>query len=121
MSANAAASSLMRSTIGPILSNPESRAFFRQLVEEGIAVARASGNPISEGFADESMAFFATLPPALRSSMAEDLERGRRLELPWLSGRIHLLGLEHNVPTPAHTAAYRALILHANGSGETGA
>ena len=73
MSANAAASSLMRSTLGPILSNPESRAFFRQLVEEGIAVARATGNPIGEGFADEFMTFFATLPPALRSSMAEDL------------------------------------------------
>ena len=97
MSANAAASSLMRSTIGPILSNPESRAFFRQLVEEGIAVARATGNPIGEGFADESMTFFAR-SLGLRSSMAEDLERGRRLELPWL-GRTSA-GLDATFPRP---------------------
>jgi 2-dehydropantoate 2-reductase len=56
-------------------------------------------------------------PPAQRSSMATDLEHGRRLELEWVSGRMHALGLKHGVPTPAHTAAYRALILHAGGKG----
>jgi 2-dehydropantoate 2-reductase len=118
MSANAAAQSLMRSTIGPILANPESRAFMRQLVEEGVAVAAATGNPVRYDFADETMAFFDTFPPTQRASMAEDLERGRRLELLWLSGRVHALGIEHNISTPAHTAAYRSLSLHAEGAGE---
>jgi 2-dehydropantoate 2-reductase len=64
------------------------------------------------------MSFYDTFPPEQRSSMAEDLDRGRRLELPWLSGRIHALGLRHAVPTPAHTAAYRGLILHADNVGK---
>jgi 2-dehydropantoate 2-reductase len=116
MSANSASGSLLRSTIGPILAHPETRAFFRQLVDEAIAIAAATGNPLDRDFGEETMAFFASLPPTLRSSMAEDLERGRRLELPWLSGRIHALGIEHGVSTPAHTAAYRGLILYADGN-----
>ena len=116
MSANSAATSLMRSSLGPILANPESRAFMRQLVEEGTAVAAATGNPVRLDFVDETMAFLNTFPPTQRSSMAEDLERGRRLELLWLSGRVHTLGIEHNISTPAHTAAYRCLRLHADGA-----
>ncbi|MBC7939754.1 MAG: 2-dehydropantoate 2-reductase, partial [Chitinophagaceae bacterium] len=50
-----------------------------------------------------------------RSSMAEDLERGNRLELHWLSGRVHALGAELGVPTPAHTAVYRGLVLYEGG------
>ena len=117
MSANAASTSLLRSTLGPILAHPELRALVRQLVEEGIAIAAATGHPLSGDFADDTMTFCGSFPPTQRSSMAEDLERARRLELPWLSGRIHALGIEHSIPTPAHTAAYRALSLHANGVG----
>jgi 2-dehydropantoate 2-reductase len=47
--------------------------------------------------------------------MAEDLEHGRRLELPWLSGRVHELGFKHGVPTPAHTTAWQALSLYVDG------
>ena len=34
--------------------------------------------------------------------MLEDLERGRPLELPWLSGAVARLGKEADVPTPTH-------------------
>lgn len=115
VSAFSAATTLMRSTVGPIRSNPESRAFLRQLVEDGAAVAAATGNDFGPALADEMLAFYDTFPAEQRSSMSEDLSKGHRLELPWLSGRIHDLGLQHGIPTPAHTAAYRALILHANG------
>jgi 2-dehydropantoate 2-reductase len=33
--------------------------------------------------------------------------------LPWLSGRMHQLGLQLGVPTPAHSAVYRGLVLKA--------
>jgi 2-dehydropantoate 2-reductase len=52
--------------------------------------------------------------------MAEDLERGKPLELQWLSGRIHGLGQAHGVATPAHSAVYRALVLYENGSPRRG-
>lgn len=115
MSSFAAATTLMRSTAGPIRSNPESRALLKQLLDDGAAVAAATGNDVGAGFTDEMLTFYDTFPAEQRSSMSEDIEKGRPLELPWLSGRIHALGLEYGVPTPAHTAAYRGLILHANG------
>jgi 2-dehydropantoate 2-reductase len=113
------ASTLMRSRLGPIMQHSETRAFLRQLVEEGIAIAVASGCNLDVAFADATMAFSASFPPGVRSSMAEDLERGKRLELNWLSGRLHALGITHGVPTPAHSAVYRGLALYANGVAPT--
>jgi len=115
LSAFSAATSLMRSTCGPILGNPDSRALIRQLLDETIAVAAATGNPVRAGFADETMTFFDGLPGTARASMAEDLDHGRPLELPWLSGRVHALGIAHGVLTPSHSTAYRALSLYTNG------
>ena len=52
----------------------------------------------------------------MKSSMLQDLERGRRLELPWLSGALVRLGQELGVPTPTHAFITTALKLHADGS-----
>ena len=115
LSAISGATSLMRAPVGAIVANPESHEFLRQLVSEGVAVAQAAGKVLPEGYFDATMAKFAGLPPAFRASMAEDLDRGKPLELKWLSGRMHGLGLQYGVPTPAHSAVYRALVLYANG------
>jgi 2-dehydropantoate 2-reductase len=116
LSALAATTSLLRSSMGPILAHPETCAMQRQLVEEGVAVARAAGHPLRDGLVDEILARMASFPGSFRSSMSEDLERGKPLELGWLSGRVHRLGLELGVPTPAHTAAYRGLVLYEQGA-----
>ena len=106
----------MRSGIGPILADPESRIFIEQLRDEGMAVASAAGHPMPDGFAENVIALWRKLPPGTGPSMSNDLGRGRPIELAWLSGRVHVLGNELGVPTPAHTAVYRALHLHAEGT-----
>ena len=115
LSSFSAATSLMRSRIGPIRSDPEGRKLLVQFVEEGIAVASASGHPMRPAFLQECMDLFEGLAPGARTSMSEDLEAGRKLELPFLSGRIHQLGIERGVPTPAHSTAFRALSLYVEG------
>ena len=110
------ATTLLRSRLGAILGNPETHAFQRQLVDEVIAVGLAHGVALRAGLADEIMGKLAAMPPSFRSSMAEDLERGNRLELRWLSGKVHGLGLAHGVQTPAHTAVFRGLVLQEGGS-----
>jgi 2-dehydropantoate 2-reductase len=105
--------SLMRSGVGPILADPESRSFMEQALDEGIAVASAAGHPMPDGYKNDVAELWQKFPPETRSSMAKDLVLGKRLELNWLSGRVHALGEEFGVPTPAHTAVYRALHLHA--------
>lgn len=115
LAAVSGATTLMRARLGPINGHPQARAFLRQLVDEAVALAQASGIGLREGLADEVMARIAGMPPTMRSSMSEDLERGNRLELGWLSGRAHALGLALGVPTSAHTAVYRGLVLYENG------
>jgi 2-dehydropantoate 2-reductase len=55
------------------------------------------------------------LPFHAKASMLEDLERGRRLELPWLSGAVVRLGREAGVPTPIHAFIATVLKPHVNG------
>ena len=44
--------------------------------------------------------FVGHAPPAMKASMALDLERGNRLELPWLGGKVVELGRQLKMPTP---------------------
>jgi 2-dehydropantoate 2-reductase len=115
LSSISGATALLRSTAGPIVGNPEALEFLRQLVAEGVAVAKAAGHAVPDDYFDATLTKFKGLPAGFRASMAEDLERGKPLELKWLSGRMHALGLQHGVATPAHSAVYRALNLYAEG------
>jgi 2-dehydropantoate 2-reductase len=45
----------------------------------------------------------------MKASMALDLERGNRLELPWLGGKVVELGRQLGVPTPTHSIMYAML------------
>ena len=52
----------------------------------------------------------------MKASMAHDLERGNRLELDWLSGKVRELGRALNIPTPASDTVYTVLKLHRMGT-----
>ena len=53
---------------------------------------------------------------AMKASMAHDLERGNRLELDWLNGKVRELGRVLNIPTPASDTVYTVLKLYRTGS-----
>jgi 2-dehydropantoate 2-reductase len=48
--------------------------------------------------------------------MAHDLERGNRLELDWLAGKVRELGRALKIPTPASDIVYTSLKLHRMGT-----
>ena len=62
------------------------------------------------------MTMLQTLPPQSKSSMLEDLERGKPLELPWLSGAVVRIGHELDVATPIHRFIATVLKPHVNGT-----
>jgi 2-dehydropantoate 2-reductase len=67
-------------------------------------------------FADQQMAGpLQIMPATMKASLAHDLERGNRLELDWLAGKVAALGRELGVPTPANDAVYAILKLHRMG------
>ena len=105
----------MRSTIGPIRQNAQSRAFLYDLLKETVAVGRAHGVRLPSDYADDRLAFLDTVPATMTSSMHHDLEKGNRLEVAWLSGGVVELGRAVNVATPANRAVWDILALHAGG------
>lgn len=108
----------MRKPFGEIRSNPQTRAFFYDLMKEVVAVGRAHGVALPEHYADERMKFADTVPADMSSSLAHDLESGNPLEVEWLSGGVVKLGTAVNVPTPANRAVWDILALHAKGRKE---
>ncbi len=105
-----------RQSVGPVRSNPLTRALLLDVMREVVAVARAQGVGLPADYAEERLAFIDTLPPELTASMAVDLERGNRLEVPWLSGGVVALGEAAGVPTPLNRAVRDLLALHADGA-----
>ena len=79
-------------------------------------MGRARGVPLSADIEARTLAATRNAPPELLPSMAVDLLRGNRLELPWLGGKVVALGRELGVPTPTHEAMYAALKPYANGA-----
>ncbi len=77
-----------RMPLGPILQDPDTRQFFHGLMREVVAVGRAKGVSIPEDFADDRLKFGEASPPTFKASMCHDLERGNRLELDWLAGKV---------------------------------
>lgn len=107
--------STARVPIGPIRSNDRSRAFLRDVMDEVVQVARAEGVPLSADFADNRLAFCDGLPPTMTSSMHNDLERGGRLEVSWLSGDVVARGARLGRPTPCNRAILDILSVHSEG------
>ena len=110
-----AATTLARLPVGPIRDHPRARTFLHDLMDEAVQVARAEGVPLPPEYAESRLAFADGLPPSMTSSMHHDLERGSRLELPWLSGDVVARGRRLGVATPCHRAAVDMLSLHADG------
>jgi 2-dehydropantoate 2-reductase len=105
----------MRSTIGPIRSHPQTRAFLLDVMREVVAVARARGVDLPRDYADHQLRIADEIAPEMTSSMYRDLERGNRLEVPWLSGGVVELGRAVGVPTPLNRAIADILALQAEG------
>jgi 2-dehydropantoate 2-reductase len=103
-----------RCPIGPIFNDPELFAMLKTAARETMAVARAKGVPIPDEVIDDVERSYGALPPHMKSSLLEDLERGRRLELPWLSGAVVRIGNEVGVDTPTHKFIATVLKPHGN-------
>ncbi len=104
-----------RSSIGPIVDDPDTRAFLLRLMQETLAVGRARGVDLSDDYLKGRMDFVMKAPRDMKASMAHDLERGNRLELDWLAGKVVSLARELAVPVPANEAVYALLKLHRMG------
>ncbi len=110
LTAIAGTTSATRKPVGPLLADPDTRALFHNIMKEIVAVARAKGVPLPADFADQRLTYAdETLPKDMKASMAHDLDRGNRMELDWLNGKVVELGRALGIPTPTNAAVYAIL------------
>lgn len=112
-----AVTTLNRRTIGAIRSEPPMREMLKAVMQEAFEVSCAKGIGLAADFVEKKMLDIDKLPSNMKASMLLDLEAGRRLELPWLSGAVIRLGKQHGFLTPANQAVVTGLEAYVNGSG----
>src|SRR5439155_7512035 len=79
---------------------------------EVAGIALGEGVPLPADAVDRVIQQAAALRPQWRSSMARDLEDGRRLEVEGLSGAVVRRRLKLGVPTPIHRTIAACLSVH---------
>ena len=116
LATNSSVVALTRLPFGKLRDDPEVFALFERGVAEVAAVGRASGVGLPADIETRMLRATRNFPPEMLPSMAVDLMRGNRLELPWLAGKVVALGRELGVPTPTYDVMYAALKPYANGA-----
>jgi 2-dehydropantoate 2-reductase len=116
LATNSSVVSLTRLPFGKLREDPEVFALFETAIREVAAVGRARGIELPPDLEARCLQSTRTFPPEMMPSMAVDLLRGNRLELPWLAGKVVALGRELGVPPPTFDVMYRALKPYANGA-----
>ena len=109
LASNAGMMALSRQPIGALRDDPDLRPIFVAAYQETIDVGRARGVALPADALERIVELTRHFPPAMKASMALDLDRGNRLEVPWLSGKVAELGRQLGIPTPTHNMVYAML------------
>jgi 2-dehydropantoate 2-reductase len=115
LTAHAGMTALTRCSAGVLRRLPKTRLMYRRLLEEMVALARAAGIALGDGFVERSFKLLDGMAEDFSSSLLHDLARGKRLELEALHGHAVRLGERHGVLTPTVFAVYAALLPYVNG------
>ena len=98
---------------GALADDADGRALMDAVIDECFAVAGARGvEPLVATAAAYRDAFYGRLVPSTahhRSSMLQDLERGRRTEIEAINGCIWRYGREAGIPTPVNATMTRLI------------
>ncbi len=101
---------LYEMTIGPLLADPKIRHTIQSVMAEVKAVAQAQGYKLAD---DVDINHMKRTDVSewydFRTSMLQDYQRGKAIELDDLLGVVVRRGKEFNVPTPAATKLYEDL------------
>lgn len=104
-----AATAVTRRTVGELLAHPDGRPLVRAAMLEVVEVARAIGVPLDPGRVEPEIERSARELGPLRTSMLQDLERGRPLELEALNGAVIRAAAHAGIATPTQRVLYAAL------------
>ena len=115
LASNAGMMALARQPIGNLRDDPDMHPIFLAAYREVVAVGQAKGVALPSDAVDRVVELTRHFPPTMKASMALDLDRGNRLEVPWLSGKVVELGKQFGIPTPTHAMMHAMLKPYAMG------
>ena len=101
---------LARSPMGELRADSGVRALIDRSMDEGLAVARATGHDVDRGYKDEMWAFYCAMPAEATASMQRDILQGRPSELDAWNGAVCRFGARAGVETPVHSFTYHTLL-----------
>lgn len=102
---------IAQTSYGFAARQPQSRELMRRLIEEIVAVARASGVRLANvDLVETSLELAETLGEAT-SSTAHDLARGKRTEIDSLNGYVVRRGADVGIATPVNSTVYALIKL----------
>ena len=94
------ASAAMRAPYGAFQTRPEARDLMAALMREVIDLAAPAGVNLVERDIADWCRVLATLSPAGKTSMLQDIEAGRKTEVEIFGGTVVALGERYRIPTP---------------------
>ena len=104
-----AVTAITHTTAGAAARLPASADVLRDAMHEVVAVARAQGILLDPARIETTITFSRDHLHALRTSMLQDLERGRRLEYDAINGAVIRFGEAVGVPTPVNRTLFGLL------------
>ncbi len=103
-----AITALTGSLVSDVLSIPESRKIVEMTMKETVEVANKKGIRLSDDLAEKTIS--KTLKAGeIKTSMLQDRENGKAMEIDSINGAIVRLGHEMNIPVPVNETLYGAL------------
>ena len=101
---------VVRGNNGVVRRCPETEALIGVCASEVAAIGRAQGVPLDADEGEQAARLSDSFGDDGIASMAADLIRGTRLELPWLAGKAVTLARETGVAAPALETIHAALL-----------
>jgi 2-dehydropantoate 2-reductase len=105
-----------RQWTGVTRDDPDGQQLMLALMAEITAVGQACGVDLADGLPAQRLKLIQSQDGKSIASMAVDLLRGNKLELPWLAGKVVELGRQHGVSTPIVHTLYTVIKPYINGA-----
>ncbi|MNC65326.1 2-dehydropantoate 2-reductase [compost metagenome] len=94
------------SNYGGVQQDGQARDMMIAAMREVIALSEKEGIPLTEADLNYWLRVLATLSPARKPSMAQDIEAKRFSEVELFAGAVLALGEKYGVPTPVNQELY---------------
>ena len=94
-----------------ILAEPTYRDWAERILAEALPIAQADGAALRIEEPSKILHLLASYPQGTRTSMLQDYERGKRLELEALNGTLVELGRRYGLPTPVNQDLISRLLI----------